>query len=568
MQGFKRKFKEWVYSFSTEDHYAEYDPNEEPSFNMRQRTGPPGGVNPSSMNLTGGAAAEGDEEMHVGMSGIADSINIDALEGNEGVSDVLLAWRHIDAWSEKHNPDLNATLGDPVTNNDILHAEEDLEISLPPSVKVSMRIHDGQEDLESMTGTSGLFYGLPLMTLDQVVAMTQAWRNVASNLNRQSQQNSGSAEGKSTDRQPQQQQQQQRSQFKLPFIPPQGSVPPDAVINVYAHPAWIPLLTDNAGNHIGVDLAPGPKGHYGQVITFGRDFDVKYVVGANWGEFLLSFANDLEAGNWFLIEESDDYFAGDGELVFRDKKSNGQIQDYLEVLKKRVLLKNKDLLKTGNQQSTQKQAAQQQQVPPPVPPKNEQMANELTFDDSVATVKQTQPNEFKRGDAVPTTENEDDLDAIVTDDEGQEEHDIMDEPIEEPAETAAHTPAQEPETLQASIAEPQEEKRQEAPEQAAETAIDQDAEAVKQATEDDTEKTVNNSEEATETTPIEPEEEEAVESKEDETTEPELNENAKPEIEEEPKAEETEEITTPKEDVVAEEPEVKELKEEFEAVAL
>nr|8AJ2_A Chain A, Structured core of Knr4 [Saccharomyces cerevisiae]8AJ2_B Chain B, Structured core of Knr4 [Saccharomyces cerevisiae] len=230
-----------------------------------------------------------------------------STESNDGVSETLLAWRHIDFWTSEHNPDLNATLSDPCTQNDITHAEEDLEVSFPNPVKASFKIHDGQEDLESMTGTSGLFYGFQLMTLDQVVAMTQAWRNVAKNLNKRS--------------------------------PDQKSIPPNAVQPVYAHPAWIPLITDNAGNHIGVDLAPGPNGKYAQIITFGRDFDTKFVIAENWGEFLLSFANDLEAGNWYLVDDNDDYFSGDGELVFRDKKSNGPIQDYFEVLKRRTWIK-------------------------------------------------------------------------------------------------------------------------------------------------------------------------------------------------------------------------------------
>ena len=106
--------------------------------------------------------------------------------GKEGVSEVLLAWRHINSWTEEHNPDLNATLGDPVSNNDLNQAEEDLEISFPSSVKVSLRIHDGQEDMESMTGTPSLIYGLQLMTLDQFVAMTQTWRNVALNMKKTS----------------------------------------------------------------------------------------------------------------------------------------------------------------------------------------------------------------------------------------------------------------------------------------------------------------------------------------------------------------------------------------------
>ncbi|QID85277.1 Cell wall assembly regulator [Saccharomyces pastorianus] len=381
MDMFKRKVKEWVYSLSTDDHYAEYNPDQSPTFNMGKRLDNNNGqANPSQMHLN-----SVDEEMSMGFQNGTtsnDDINIDEFTSavsNDGVSEALLAWRHIEFWTSEHNPDLNATLSDPCTQNDITHAEEDLEVSFPSSVKASFRIHDGQEDLESMTGTSGLFYGLELMTLDQVVAMTQAWRNVAKNLNKRSQQ--GLSHVKSTGSSSSMER-PLSNKFKLPNIPDQKSIPPNAVQPVYAHPAWIPLISDNAGNHIGVDLAPSPNGKYAQVITFGRDFDTKFVVAGNWGEFLLLFANDLEAGNWYLVDDNDDYFSGDGELVFRDKKSNGPIQDYFEVLKRRAWVKYQDNLKL------------QQQKPQPEPPLQQQKYMPGAQNKPEAPVANEQPSTF------------------------------------------------------------------------------------------------------------------------------------------------------------------------------
>ncbi|CAI4063911.1 hypothetical protein SUVZ_07G4530 [Saccharomyces uvarum] len=380
MDSFKRKVKEWVYSLSTDDHYAEYNPDQSPTFNMGKRLDSNSEqANPSQMHLN-----SVDEEMSMGFQNGTPSndINIDefsSADSNDGVSEALLAWRHIEFWTNEHNPDLNATLSDPCTQNDITHAEEDLEVSFPSSVKASFRIHDGQEDLDSMTGTSGLFYGFELMTLDQVVAMTQAWRNVAKNLNKKSQQ--GLSHVKSTGSSSSMER-LNSNKFKLPNIPDQKSIPPNAVQPVYAHPAWIPLISDNAGNHIGVDLAPGPNGKYAQVITFGRDFDTKFVVAGNWGEFLLLFANDLEAGNWYLVDDNDDYLSGDGELVFRDKKSNGPIQDYFEVLKRRAWVKYQENLKL------------QQQKPQPEPPLQQQKYVPGAQDKPEAPVTNEQPSTF------------------------------------------------------------------------------------------------------------------------------------------------------------------------------
>ncbi|QLG73034.1 hypothetical protein HG535_0E01180 [Zygotorulaspora mrakii] len=347
MNVIKKKWKELVYSMSTEDHYAEFDPNEPGNFNMARRANQgSGGIGASRVHLTS-TDGFGDEEMNIGVEDDNNDISIDeyGTTDKEGVSEVMLAWRHIESWTTQHSPDLNASFGDPCTENDITHAEEDLEITFPAAVKVSLRIHDGQEDLESMTGVSGLIYGLQLMTLDQIVEMTGKWRSVARNMNKkplvsspiinQNQSSSGSSTPSPDE--------MKRRQFKLSHIPTQNCIPKGTIQPVYAHPAWIPLVTDHAGNHIGVDLAPAEAGKYAQVIIFGRDFDTKYVVAENWGDFLLSFANDLEAGNWYLIDDSDDFLAGDGDLVFRDKKSNGPAQDYLEILKKRVWLKSQDL---------------------------------------------------------------------------------------------------------------------------------------------------------------------------------------------------------------------------------
>lgn len=269
----------------------------------------------------------------------SDSARQHSEQHQDGVSEALLAWKHIDSWCTENAPDLSASLDNPCTRNDITGAEQDLNISFPPSVRASLRIHDGQEELDSYSGVSGLIYGLPLMSLDNIVSMTFAWRNVATNLQKSQKlkQESKIFDSKSSPAaagQPN----AGGENFKLKEIPKQGSIPPNTVQPVYAHHGWVPLVTDNAGNHIAIDLAPAPEGKVGQVIMFGRDFDVKFVVADNWGDFLLAFANDLIVGNWYLLSDNDygDILSGEGELVFRDKQHNSTIvEDYMTVLKKR-----------------------------------------------------------------------------------------------------------------------------------------------------------------------------------------------------------------------------------------
>lgn len=343
MEGLKRSWKQLVYIFSTEDHYAEYNPEDVPDTS--------GSVFKGLKNMDGS---------EIDLNGFSEGAEQGSIEG---VSECLLAWRHIASWCNEHNTDLYATLGDPCTRNDILKAESDLSITFPAPVRASLYTHDGQDDVYAMQGVSGLIYGLKLMSLDEIVHMTLTWRSVASKLQAQAEkideskrefgtgQFSASVSSNVVNQKSHEKTQKSDqydpvcsdkddsensiNQFKLYKIPRQASIPPLAIQPVYAHSGWIPLVTDDAGNHIAIDLAPGPKGKYAQVIMFGRDFDTKFVIADNWGDFLLNFVNDLENGNWTLVDNTDDYLNGDGELKFIDKKHNSPILDYLVVLKKR-----------------------------------------------------------------------------------------------------------------------------------------------------------------------------------------------------------------------------------------
>jgi cell wall assembly regulator SMI1 len=70
------------------------------------------------------------------------------------------------------------------------------------------------------------------------------------------------------------------------------------------HPSWIPLLRSDTGVRLCLDLAPGPAGQIGQIIQL--DFDsgnrCPPVVVSSWQALLLTFAQDLEAGEYRLRE--------------------------------------------------------------------------------------------------------------------------------------------------------------------------------------------------------------------------------------------------------------------------
>jgi cell wall assembly regulator SMI1 len=85
---------------------------------------------------------------------------------------------------------------------------------------------------------------------------------------------------------------------EIPFT----SFPEGAIKKNYFNPNWIPIIFDNLGNYIGLDLDPDVNGKFGQVIVFGRDEEEMFVIGDSFEKFL-----DF---NLELIKKNPDEFLG------------------------------------------------------------------------------------------------------------------------------------------------------------------------------------------------------------------------------------------------------------------
>lgn len=175
------------------------------------------------------------------------------------------------------------TLNWPATEAQLDDLELTIGFALPPAVRDSYLCYDGQELESNQSCSDGLFFGLPLLSLDQIAEEWRFWRNVD--------------EDPSTGANP---------EVKGWMCScPAGWVRPE-----YSCRGWIPLITDRVGNYVGVDLSPNPGngGSPGQVILFGRDFDTKIVLWrgegeGGWGRFLQYIAEELEGGEIWTLEE-------------------------------------------------------------------------------------------------------------------------------------------------------------------------------------------------------------------------------------------------------------------------
>ncbi|THG99224.1 hypothetical protein EW026_g3094 [Hermanssonia centrifuga] len=165
--------------------------------------------------------------------------------------------------------------------------------ALPQAIRDSYLCADGQE-AESAAGCSeGLFFGLTLLPLEDVLEEYRFWREVDDDPNT-------------------------GANARLRDL--MDSIPPDWVKREYSSRGWIPLVADKAGNYLGVDVNPGEAGTVGQVIVFGRDFDTKVVMWRGdgthgWAKWLSGFVDDLEAGEGYELGLSNDASEGSEDSV-------------------------------------------------------------------------------------------------------------------------------------------------------------------------------------------------------------------------------------------------------------
>lgn len=178
-------------------------------------------------------------------------------DGIVAVSVARSWWRIRKCWND-NIPGLTERLNHGVPLEIIAEFEEQLRQSLPPAVVSSLRIHNGGKEDNML-----FFLAADFIPLQQTISEWRFWL--------------GFREGMED------------------LDEDCTSFPEQAIQLRYACEGWIPLIDDEASNYIGVDLAPGLKGRFGQVILFGRDERQKCVLASTLGSFLHIFAGILEA---------------------------------------------------------------------------------------------------------------------------------------------------------------------------------------------------------------------------------------------------------------------------------
>ncbi|WP_448163290.1 SMI1/KNR4 family protein [Bacillus mobilis] len=161
-------------------------------------------------------------------------------------------------------PFLNA----PATIEEIQDAENEMGIAFPDELRNLYLAHNGEDK-----SGPGLFFGLPFLSLNQVLDEWRIWKRI------------------------------EEDDF-LNFDA--FSIPTECIKERYVNHNWIPISKDYGGNNIGIDVDPDEKGEVGQVINFGRDEEVKYVIANRISDLLLFILQTLKNKN-FTIHQEEDY---------------------------------------------------------------------------------------------------------------------------------------------------------------------------------------------------------------------------------------------------------------------
>lgn len=170
----------------------------------------------------------------------------------------------LEAWLAEHAPAIHATLRPGASEAELDALETATSLTLPEAFLTLYRWHEGQD------WSVGGVFGLDFLSLERVSAEWRTWADIG-----------GNPEWEDLN----------EDMASLAVSHPAG-----AIQAAYTTPGWLGFLADGGGNSVGLDFNPGPAGTAGQVITFGRDEEEKYVLADSLDAFLREYLHRLETG--------------------------------------------------------------------------------------------------------------------------------------------------------------------------------------------------------------------------------------------------------------------------------
>ena len=171
-------------------------------------------------------------------------------------------WKRIDKVL-KANRAVKRALRKPATDAQIAKCEAALAIAMPPALRASYRIHNGQKsgaDCLFPDDFSGLDAPFSMLSLDEIVNDWRTWKKLID-----------------------------AGEFKKQKGKPDAGIRSD-----WWNPQWIPFANDGGGDSLCIDLAPAKGGVVGQIILHRHDDASRSIIAGDFRELLQLLAEHLE----------------------------------------------------------------------------------------------------------------------------------------------------------------------------------------------------------------------------------------------------------------------------------
>jgi cell wall assembly regulator SMI1 len=174
-------------------------------------------------------------------------------------------WQRIENWLRSNAPSIAQGLNPPASIAEIQSTEKLLGIQFPDDVRQSYLLHNGQSQ-----ESPPMLEGWEWLSLERIRDEWTVWNELLQG---------GDFEGLENE-----------SDGQL-------------IVTDWWHPKWIPLTYSGAGDHHCLDMNPGPQGKIGQIIEMWHDDGERPWIAASFREWISSFADELERGEYVLSEE-------------------------------------------------------------------------------------------------------------------------------------------------------------------------------------------------------------------------------------------------------------------------
>jgi len=166
-------------------------------------------------------------------------------------------WERIEKHLVKQGARLDDILLPGATESQIDWAESMLEIKLPDDFLEFYKIHNGQ-----IANTQGIIDGEELLSLEHIVAEWKLWQGVTLN-----------------------------GAFANALANADEGVQED-----WFNLSWVPFTNDGSGNHLCLDMAPAPRGYWGQIIRIWHDDAGRFREAPSFTTWLTNFVHYMDGG--------------------------------------------------------------------------------------------------------------------------------------------------------------------------------------------------------------------------------------------------------------------------------